>query len=108
MSKVFSIIGLETNTGISAVGLMSGSPDTEDVQKSQRYKELVEDCGESEYITATVKSYYYGEGQPEDATAEDLNWLKANHEFLLTDAVTHLQTKSFAILYPDQGMQMKM
>ncbi|MCQ1530139.1 hypothetical protein [Lutispora saccharofermentans] len=108
MSKVFSIIGLETNTGISAVGLMSGIPEAEDIQKSQLYKELVEDFGESEYITATVKSYYYGEGKPEDATAEDLNWLKANHEFLLSEAVTHLQTKSFAILYPDQGMQMNM
>lgn len=105
---MFSIIGLETNTGISAVGLMSGIPATEDVQNSQLYKELVEDCGESEYITPTVKSYYYGEGKPEDATVEDLNWLKANLEFLLSEAVTHLQTKSFAILYPDQGMQMNM
>ena len=61
--------------GISAVGLMSGIPEAEDIQKSQLYKELVEDCGESEYITATVKFYYYGEGKPEDATAEDLNWL---------------------------------
>lgn len=103
---MFSIIGLETNTGISAVGLMSGIPAAEDVQKSQLYK--VEDYGESEYITATVKSYYYNEGKPEDATAEDLNWLKANHEFLLSEAVMHLQTKSFAILYPDQGMQMNM
>lgn len=108
MSKVFSIIGLETNIGISTVGLMSDIPEAEDIQKSQLYKELVEDCGESEYITATVKSYYYGEGKPEDATAEDLNWLKANREFLLTEAVTHLQTKSFSILYPDQGMRMNM
>lgn len=48
MSKVFSIIGLETNTGIQDVGLMSGIPEAEDIQKSQLYKELVEDCGESE------------------------------------------------------------
>lgn len=54
MSNVFSIIGLETNTDISAVCLMSGIPEAEDIQKSQLYKELVEDCGESEYITATV------------------------------------------------------
>lgn len=55
MSKVFSIIGLETNTGIRDVGLMSGIPEVEDIQKSQLYKELVEDCGESEFITVAVK-----------------------------------------------------
>ncbi|MFZ5944317.1 MAG: hypothetical protein ACOYVD_09420 [Bacillota bacterium] len=108
MSKVFSIIGLETNTGIQDVGLMSGIPEAEDIQKSQLYKELVEDCGESEYIMVAVKSYCYGEGEPEDATTEDLDWLKAHPDFLLSEAVTHLQTKSFAILYPDQGMQMNM
>lgn len=43
MSKVFSIIGLETNTGIRDVGFMSGIPKVEDIQKSQLYKELVED-----------------------------------------------------------------
>lgn len=41
MSKVFSIIGLETNTSIRDVGLMSGIPEVEDIQKSQMYKELV-------------------------------------------------------------------
>lgn len=108
MSKVFSIIGLETNTGIRDVGLMSGIPKVEDIQKSQLYKELVEDCGGSEFITVAVKSYRYGDGEPEDATAEDLDWLKSHPEFLKSEAVTHLQTNSFAILYPDQGMQMNM
>lgn len=108
MSKVFSIIGLETNTGISDVGLMSGIPEVEDIQKSQLYKELVEDCGESEFITVAVKSFRYGEGEPEAATGEELDWLKSHPEFLKSEAVTHLQTASFAILYPDQGMQMNM
>lgn len=108
MSKVFSIIGLETNTGIRDVGLMSGIPEVEDIQKSRLYKELVEDCGESEFITVEAKSFHYGEGEPEDATANDLNWLKAHPEFLKSEAVTHLQTASFAILYTDQGMQMNM
>lgn len=53
MIKIFSIIGLETNTGIGDVGLMSGIPEVEDIQKSQLYKELVEDCGESEFITVS-------------------------------------------------------
>ena len=34
MSKVFSIIGLETNTGIQDVGLMGGIPEAEDIQKA--------------------------------------------------------------------------
>jgi hypothetical protein len=108
MSKVFSIIGLETNTGIQDVGLMGGIPEAEDIQKSQLYKELIEDCGGSEYIMVSVKSYRYGEGEPEEAMAEDLDWLKAHPGFLLSEEVTHLQTKSLAILYPDQGMQMNM
>ena len=108
MSKVFSIIGLETNTGIRDVGLIGGIPEVEDIQKSQLYKEMVEDCGESEFITVAVKSFCYGEGEPEDATAEELDWLKSHPEFLKSEAVTHLKTASFAILYPDQGMQMKM
>lgn len=70
MSQVFSTIGLETNTGIRDVGLMSGIPEVEDIQKSQLYKELVEDCGESEFITVAVKFFRYGEGEPEDAVAE--------------------------------------
>ena len=108
MSKVFSIIGLETKTGIRNIGLMNGIPEVEDIKKSQLYRELVEDCGESEFITVVVKSFRYGEGELEDATAEDLDWLKAHPEFLKSEAVTHLQTDSFAILYPDQGMHMNM
>ncbi|CUX69757.1 hypothetical protein BN3590_03744 [Clostridium sp. C105KSO15] len=108
MSKIFSIIGLETNTGIRDVGLMSGVPEVEDIQNSQLYKELVEDCGGSEYITVAVKSFCYGEGEPQDATVEDLQWLKSHPEFLKSNAVTNLQNARFAILYPDQGMQMNM
>ncbi len=108
MSKIFSIIGLETNTGIRDVGLMSGVPEVEGIQNSQLYKELVEDCGGSEYITVAVKSFRYGEGEPQDATVEDLQWLKSHPEFLKSNAVTSLQTAKFAILYPDQGMQFHM
>lgn len=108
MSKIFSVIGLETNTGIRDVGLMSGVPEVEDIQNSQLYKELVEDCGGSEYIIVAVKSFRYGEGEPQDATVEDLQWLKSHPEFLKSNAVTNLQTAKFTILYPDQGMQMNM
>ena len=51
MSKVFSLVGLETNTGIRDAGIMSGIPEVEDIQNSDLYKELVEDCGCSDYIT---------------------------------------------------------
>jgi hypothetical protein len=57
MSKVFSIIGLETNTGIRDIGIIGGIPEVEDIQNSQIYKELVEDCGGSEYISVVVKSF---------------------------------------------------
>jgi hypothetical protein len=66
LSKVFSLVGLETNTGIRDAGIMSGVPEVEDIQNSDLYKELVEDCGCSDYITVIVKSYRWGEGEPED------------------------------------------
>lgn len=34
MSKIFSIIGLETNTGIRDAGIMSGIPEVDDIQRS--------------------------------------------------------------------------
>jgi len=77
-----------------------------DIQNSQLYKELVEDCGGSDYITVVVKSFR--DGESENACAEDLQWLKSHPEFLKSEAVTLMQTATFAILYPDQGMQMNM
>jgi hypothetical protein len=108
MSKVFSVVGLKTNTGIRDVGLMSGIPEVEDVQNSRLYKELVEDCGDSDYIAVVLKSYRYGEGKPENASAEDLEWIKSPPGFLDRKDVTFLQTSPFLILYPDQGPQLSM
>lgn len=108
MSKVFSIIGLETNTGIRDIGFMSGIPEAEDIQKSQLYQELIEDCEESEYIMVNIKSFRYGDGELQEATPEDLNWLKSHPEFLKSKSVTPLQGTSFAFVYPDQEMQMNM
>jgi len=108
MGKVFSLIGLETNTGIRDAGIMSGIPEVEDVQNSTLYRELVEDCGSSDYIAVIVKSYLWGEGEPQDATAEDLEWIKNHPEFINSPEVTCTQTSRYAILYPDQGMQFHM
>lgn len=61
MSKIFSVVELETNTGISDSRLMGGIPDREDVEGSDLYQELVEDCGGSNISmsqstpTATVR-----------------------------------------------------
>lgn len=61
MSKIFSLVGLETNTGIRDIGIMGGISELEDIQGSKVYRELVEDCGESEYIAVIVKSFRYGQ-----------------------------------------------
>ena len=103
MSKIFSVVELETNTGISDSGLMGGIPDREDVEGADIYQELVEDCGGSEYINVTVNSYIYGEGESENASGEDLEWIKSQPDFINSDEVTPLQDTSFTILYPDQG-----
>lgn len=108
MSKIFSIIGLETNTGIRDAGVMSGIPEVEDIQRSNLYKELLEDCGASEYIAVIVKSFRYGHGPPEPAGAEDLSWIALHREMIETGEAVELQTSRFAILYPDQGMQLNM
>lgn len=108
MSKVFSLVGLETNTGIRDAGIISGMPEVEDVQNSKLYRELVEDCGCSDYIAVIVKSYRYGEGEPQDASAEDLEWIKNHPEFIDSKDVTCISTSRYSILYPDQGMQLNM
>lgn len=76
MSRIFSLIGLETNTSIRDIGIISGIPEQEDIQNSQVYKELVEDCGSSEYIAVVVKSFWYGHGPPEPARAEDSLYIR--------------------------------
>jgi hypothetical protein len=108
MSKIFSLIGLETNTGIRDVAIMGGIPKVEDIQNSRTYQELVEDCGSSEYISVVVQSFQYGNGPPEPAVMEDLQWIGAHHEIIENGEAVKLQTARFAILYPDQGMQMNM
>lgn len=40
MSKIFSMVELEANTGITYSGYMSGMPDREDVENSDLYQEL--------------------------------------------------------------------
>lgn len=72
MSKIFSLIGLETNTDIRDVAIMGGIPEVEDIQNSRTYQELVEDCCCSEYISAVVQSFRYENGLPEPAVLEDL------------------------------------
>jgi hypothetical protein len=108
MSKIFSIIGLETNTGIRDAGIMCSIPEVEDIQRSNLYKELPWDCGASEYIAVIVKSFRYGHGPPEPAGAEDLSWIALYREMIETGEAEELQTSRLAILYPDQGMQLNM
>ena len=105
MSKVFSLIEFETNTGISESGLMGGIPDREDVESSDLYQELLEDCGSSDYIDVKITSYSYGEGESEPANEEDLEWIKSQPDFINSDKVTALQDSGFTILHPDQGQK---
>lgn len=105
MSKIFSVVELETSTGISDSGLMGGIPDREDVENSDLYQELVEDCGGLEYINVTVNSYSYGDGESENVSEEDLKWIKSQEDYINNDEVTPLQDAVFTILYPDHGQQ---
>ncbi len=108
MSKIFSVVALKTNTGIRDFGLMGGIPQMEDIQSSKLYRELVEDCGDSDYIGAVVKSYRYGEGEPENATTKDLEWIESQPNFLERKDVTLIQTSPYLILYPDQWPRLSM
>lgn len=108
MSKIFSVIGLETITGIRDAEIMSGILEVEDIQRSNLYKELLQDCGASEYIAMIVKSFQYGHGPPKPAGAEDLSWIALHREMIETGEVVELQTSRLVILYPGQGMQLNM
>lgn len=108
MSKIFSIIGLEPNTGIRDAGNMGGIPEVEDIQRSNLYAELPWDCGASEYIAVIVKSFRYGHGPPKPAGAEDLSWIALHREMIETGEVVELQASHPVILYPGQGMQLNM
>ncbi len=108
MSKLFSVVGLETSTGIRDIEFMSGIPETEEIQDSRLYKELVEDCGSSDYITVNLKSFLYGEGEPEKISGADLDWIKSNPGFVNSDHVTCINASRYTVLYPDQGMQLNM
>ena len=104
ISKIFSFVELETNTGVSDSGYLSGIPDRDDIESSDLYRELIEDCGGSKYMEVTVSSYMYGEGESENASAEDLERIAAQEDFTQRDDVEHLQTSEFTILHPVQGM----
>lgn len=105
MSKIFSVVELETSTGISDSGYMGGIPDREDVKKSDLYQELLEDCGDTASIQVTVNSYTYGDGEREHADDEDLEYIRSQKDFTDRDEVEWLQSNSFTI-YPkqEQGM----
>jgi hypothetical protein len=108
MSKLFSIISLETNTGIQDIGIMDGIPEVEDIQNLQTYKELLEDCGGSKYISMVVQPFCYGEGAPESVSNQDLTWIRSHSEILENGEAVRLPPTHLTIIHPDQGMQMNM
>jgi len=105
MSKIFSFVEIETNTGISDRGYMGGIPDREDMESSDLYQELMEDCGDTESIQVTVNSYTYGEGESEPADDKDLEYIRSQKDFTERDEVDWLQSDSFTI-YPEQTQGM--
>jgi len=105
MSKVFSFVELETSTGISDSGYMGGIPDREEIENSDLYQELLDDCGGTESIQVTVNSYTYGEGESEPADNKDLEYIRSQKGFTDRDEVDWLQSDSFTI-YPNQRQGM--
>lgn len=87
MSKNFSFVELETNTGISDSGYIGGIPDREDVKSSDLYQELLENCGGTESIQVTVNSCTYGEGESEHADEGDLEYIRSQKDFTDRDEV---------------------
>lgn len=105
MSKIFSLVELETNTGVFDSGYMGGIPDREDIENSDIYQDLLEDCGGAESIQVTVNSYSYGEGESQPADGKDLEYIRAQKNFTERDEVDWLQSDSFTI-YPEQTQGM--
>jgi hypothetical protein len=54
------------------------------------------------------QSFRYGQGPLEPVALEDLQWIGSHHEIIKNGEAEKLQTAHFAILYPNQGLQMNM
>lgn len=105
MSKIFSFVELETDTGVFDSGYIGGIPDQEDIENSDLYSDLLEDCGGAASIKVTVNSYTYGEGESEPADEKDLEYIRTQKNFTERDEVDWLQSDSFTI-YPEQEQKM--
>lgn len=110
MKKTFTLLELETNTGITDRGYEPGILDRDDVQDTDIYKELVEDCGGSKYINVSLKAYSYGEGdgEPEPCDYDDIYTIEQDENFCDRPDVTLLSSESYSILHPDQAQGMSM
>lgn len=104
MKKTFTLIELETNTGIKDSAFERGVLDRDDVPDTDLYKELLEDCGGTQHINISLKAYAYGEGdgEPEPCDYDDIYQIEEDRNFLSRSDVSLISSDSYAIQSPDQ------
>lgn len=100
MSKIFSFVELETNTGITDEIYVSGIPDWQDIEKMNIYNKLLEKDGNIEYINVMLNSYCFGDCKGvELTTEEDLQYISSLENFNQSAEVDWLSSFKFKI-YP--------
>ena len=105
MSKIFSFVELETSSGRYISDYIGEMPDRDDIENSDLYQTLLEDCDGTESIHVTINSYTYGEGESEPADDEDLEYIRLQKDFTDRDEVDWLQSDGFT-LYLEQTQEM--
>lgn len=100
MSKIFSFVRFETNTGLTHTDYIAGIPDLNDIKGSRAYKKTLQLCEDIEFIQITLNSYCYGSYKGiEPTTTKDLEYISSLKNFIQSNEVDWLQNNKF-VIYP--------
>lgn len=100
MSKIFSVVELETNTKINERFYMSGIPDWQDIEKCKIYKKIMEKYKDIKHVNIKLNSYCYGNCGIKSTTSKDLEYISSLENFEENENVQWLQNYKFTI-YPN-------
>ena len=100
MGVLFSKVHLTADNGSTEEFLCAGIPEEEaDLEDWTAYQDFLEDNPDAEYLTAEVKSYIYGEGEPYRANEYEIAaYTQRGDDFLSHPGVQQTQESEFTIL----------
>ena len=100
VSKIFSLVELETNTKLNHKCYMPGIPDWQDIEKCEKYQKVLEKYKDIKFIDIKLSSYCYGNcGGIKSTTRKDLEYISSLENFEGNEEISWLQNYKFTI-YP--------